>query len=745
MTPGASDAIRILHVDDEPQIGDLTARFLEREDDRFEVETTTEVSEAVDRLASVECVISDYDMPEYTGIEFLRVVREEYPNLPFILFTGKGSEEVAAEAISAGVTDYLQKRGGSDQYTLLANRVSNAVERRRAERSAAETEQRLTELASNTEDILWGFSGDWEECLFLNAAYDDIWGQPRHAVKEDPMAFLDSIHPDDRQRARDAMTDLTAGTSVDLELRVNESANFDRWVWVQGQAITDTAGNVVRVVGFARDVTERKQHEQALHELHTTLADLQAAETPEAVCDRIVDAAEQILSFDLCLTALERDGELVIATASEQFGDNRRSQLSVSEGLAGETFRRGETIVADGTDDHEFGNPTGEYQSFLSAPIGEHGVFQAVSADESRFDAVDRDLTELLTGHAKQALDRLARDRELKQYERMVNAAGDMMYVLDSTGRIEFANDTATALTGYDRETLLGESIDLLIDSDDRAAGDEYIAAMLSDRRDPPSDAFSWTLVTADGERIDVESQITLLNDGDEWRGTVGVVRDITERRERERELERKNQRLEEFTQLASHDLRNPLNIATGHTELAAEECDSEHLETATRALDRMDGLIDDLLTLSKQGRSLGDVEAVALSEVADEAWAMVETDEATLDVTTDLVVRADASRLRELLGNLFHNSVEHGGDSVTITVGRLDPAAGFYVEDDGAGIAEDDYERVFESGYTTGDDGTGFGLDIVREIATAHGWTLDLTESEALGTRFEFRNVDVA
>jgi DNA-binding NtrC family response regulator len=125
-----AEEIRVLHVDDEPEFAELVASYLERSERRLSVETATSASEGFDRLADTrfDCVVSDYDMPGRSGIEFLEAVQDEHPDLPFILYTGKGSEDVASEAISAGVTDYLQKRPGPDQYTLLANRIRNAVE-----------------------------------------------------------------------------------------------------------------------------------------------------------------------------------------------------------------------------------------------------------------------------------------------------------------------------------------------------------------------------------------------------------------------------------------------------------------------------------------------------------------------------------------------------------------------------------------------------------------------------------------
>lgn len=237
------------------------------------------------------------------------------------------------------------------------------------------------------------------------------------------------------------------------------------------------------------------------------------------------------------------------------------------------------------------------------------------------------------------------------------------------------------------------------------------------------------------------------------WAATVTMVLVRIERerqlRRREAEVARERDRLEEFASLVSHDLRSPLNVAAGNLEivterLADESIEIEEIDAVERSLDRMDALIEDLLALARQGTGIDETESVPLADFAAECWETADTESATLSVETNAVVAADRSRLRQALENLFVNAVTHAAPDVAVTVGALPDGDGFYVADDGPGIDPADREEAFEAGVTSDPEGTGFGLKIVAEVAEAHGWTIELAESETGGARFEFRGVDV-
>jgi signal transduction histidine kinase len=215
-----------------------------------------------------------------------------------------------------------------------------------------------------------------------------------------------------------------------------------------------------------------------------------------------------------------------------------------------------------------------------------------------------------------------------------------------------------------------------------------------------------------------------------------------------------------------SHDLRNPLDVAEAHLQAARETGDPEHFESVADAHDRMEQIIRDVLTITREDSVVEPSERVPIETAVTDAWRSVDTERAALELSDPLpTTTADPDRVRRLFENLFRNSVEHGStdsrtqssDSVehgsesdgqssergeegevTITVGAL--ADGFYVADDGPGIPAEERDLVFEPGYSTGDGGTGLGLAIVERIVAAHGWEMTLTAADRGGVRFEIR-----
>ncbi|WP_299235121.1 ATP-binding protein [Natronomonas sp.] len=455
--------MKVLHIDDNSGFLDLTKAFLESEVPATDIDTATGPEAGLEALEenTYHCVVSDYDMPGHNGLELLKRVREEYPDLPFILYTGKGSEEIAAEAINAGVTGYFQK-GGPDQHRRLANRIEHAATEHRA---------------------------------------------------------------------------------------------------------------------------------------------------------RI----------------------------------------------------------------------------------------------------------------------------ESERYSTVLRALGYPIYVVNENAEFEYVNGAFLELTGYEREEVIGSGPGLIKSESGTERADEMLAGIVSETG-PNTQQFRVDIRTKDGEIVPCHDHMAALPFGEEFRGSVGILRDISAQKQTREELIRQNERLEEFVSIVSHDLRAPINNAKTAASLAESTGDAAHFEQLAAEHDRMEEMIDELLTLAREGETVAETEPVRLAPLVEDCWEpfCCAEDAIRLALDEDVTVEAERSRLRRLVENLLRNSVEHGASPVTVTVGELDDG-GFYVSDDGPGIAPEDRDDVFEPGVTSEEDGTGFGLTIVKRIADAHGWDVTVSESDDGGVRFGF------
>lgn len=340
----------------------------------------------------------------------------------------------------------------------------------------------------------------------------------------------------------------------------------------------------------------------------------------------------------------------------------------------------------------------------------------------------------------------LKHEREL--LEQILNTSPVGIILLNTDGEIERANQRAEEVLGLSESEITDLTYDdpawKIVDHDGNQIPSEELPFARVMATGEPVIGYEHAIEWPDGTTRWLSINATpLRRNSTEISRVIAVILDITEQRKFEQRLRRQNDRLEKFASIVSHDLRNPLNVVSGSLELAGETGAPEHFERGRRAIDRMEHLIDDLLTLARHGEVVSEMEPVDLAGLAEACWRNVETRDASISIETDAVIQADESRLQQLLENLIRNAVEHGGDGVSVTIGDLD--GGFVVEDDGPGIPSDVRKKVFESGYSTSDTGTGFGLAIVHEIAEAHEWTVNITDARDGGARFEITGVTVS
>ncbi|MFB6299659.1 MAG: GAF domain-containing sensor histidine kinase [Halobacteriales archaeon] len=216
------------------------------------------------------------------------------------------------------------------------------------------------------------------------------------------------------------------------------------------------------------------------------------------------------------------------------------------------------------------------------------------------------------------------------------------------------------------------------------------------------------------------------------------------ERTKHHRELREQNERLDEFTGIVAHDLRNPLSGAIGFTELALEQTDGEvhdYLQRVAESLDRMDAMIGECLVLAKEGTDIGQRQEVNITKTARNAWETVRTKDASLTIETNKTILADEERLQRVFENVFRNAVEHCQAGVEITVS--DRSNGFAISDNGPGLPEEVVDALVDSDVENIKQ-LGLGLLIVDRIISGHDWELSV-EASSEGTTFEITDVNTA
>ncbi|MFC6942725.1 nitrogen regulation protein NR(II) [Salinirubellus sp. GCM10025818] len=328
-----------------------------------------------------------------------------------------------------------------------------------------------------------------------------------------------------------------------------------------------------------------------------------------------------------------------------------------------------------------------------------------------------------------------------ERYRKIFEHNNDAVMIVDiESEAFVDVNPAACELLGYSREELLSMHPEDIHPDDVERIREEFITQVHEEGTGFTDDLMC---LSKSGETIPVEISGAALDpeeEGGKSTRMIAMLRDISQRVEHRRRLEKKIERLDRFASVVSHDLRNPLSIIKGHTELARETGELERLDAIDEAVDRMDGMLSKLLRLTREGNVIGDRTDVRIGTLSRQIWTDMDTGDATLGITSSRTVSADPERLRELFENLFDNALHHGGSPVTVRVGSIDTADedGFFVEDTGEGIPIDSRETVFEWGQTTSAEGTGFGLTIVADIVAAHGWQIRVTESEEGGARFE-------
>lgn len=393
------DSGTILCVDDDAELADLVATFLEREKSGFETVIANSAAEARTRLEErdVDCIVCDYRMPEEDGLEFLRDLRASDVDLPFILYTGQGSESIASDAIAAGVTDYLQKRPDRSHFELLANRITRWIAQHRVNQERELTIQRMTEAIVEVDS-------DWTYTMVDDRAAEYL-GVDRESILGE--RIWDIIPSSTESEFQDAcQTVLETGEPATVE---EYYAAVDRWF-----SIDVYPGMIDGLSIYFRDISDQKRRERQQSALTETLKELLQAPTPEEACCVVTETAAPSFpttTIGIALFDDERQSlELRTATTS---GEEALEQLDLlrQDGPAWEAIIEGDDVLVDVDD------PVGEgtaVSQFVVSPLGSHGAILYGLADH--VESIDDvpDILYQLSNNLHVALDRLEKEAQLR-------------------------------------------------------------------------------------------------------------------------------------------------------------------------------------------------------------------------------------------------------------------------------------------------------------------------------------------
>lgn len=678
--------------------------------------TRGEVALAHLEAEPADCLLVTTDLPDMAVESFLERVSTDWPSLPTIVLTDHSKtalDTAAAKQATAMINRAeLFEESTADPAAILRDIAGEAAG---SDPPSAQPSDFTTLVEASpipmvvvTRDV---------ELLYANPRTVDFLGSELQSYEgEEAIHFL---HPDDRERALAQVRE-----AIDRNEPV-EGGEYrvigpdEQRYYVRGSIVPITYEGTDAALAVFMDITERKRSQEALQASRERLR-AQFEHAPDGIV--IHDVAGNVIDVN--------------ETMASMLGYDRKNLLDmhVSEFEVG--FSQDELQELW----EEF-----DSESLITVE-GEHR-----RADGSRFpvevwvDAIDINGQRRFLAHVRDITERKERERQLEQERNRFSTLFQhfpeptLIYAYeDEDPIIQNVNQAFVETFGYDAETVVGQRPGDLILPPERADEGWQLNERVKEGRRLDVEIRRQTV---DGDRYFVFRNIPMA-EPDDIDG-FAVYADVHDRKEREQALERKNERLDQFTSIVSHDLRNPLEVATTRLALAREECDSPHLEHVDEAHDRIRTILEETLELARQGEMIDDPQPVAIHDRCPEWWPKIETQDATLEVCDELTVSGDPGRLRQIFENLFHNAVTHGHDGVEVRVGALENDGGFYVEDDGPGLPSGVGSKVFDPTVSTTDDGSGFGLAIVDEIVDAHGWRIEATDGDDGGARFEIYTTD--
>ncbi len=757
----------VLYVDDEVNLLEIGRIFLE-ESGEFRVETSVSAKKALDLMAlrPYDAIISDYQMPGMDGIAFLKAIRERFGDIPFILFTGRGREEVVIDAINNGADFYLQKGGDVDaQFAELSHKIRQAVRRKRAEVALYKNEERMRFALEGAND------GIWDVDLTTGRAYlsprgCEILGYTFEEFQQVSGDWTKLINPLDMSATQEALAQYRAGKTalLEIEQRIRMKSGDWKWILSRGKAVEyDAAGNPVRMTGTHTDITGRKNAEKEILESRRLL-DAMASNIPGVVY-RIHVTPEGTYGYDyisdrcLQILGIENDRETFFDrfTGCVVPEDRDRFISSVRHAISTKTLWEFEG---------RFVRPSGEtiWVSVISSPKMENDrlVFDGVLFDISDRKRAEQDLVrkneELNASYEQVAaaeeelrgnLDEMTRtEQALREsetnYRLLADNGSDTIWVMRMDGVFTYHSPAVMQLRGFTPEEANRIGMEQALCPESLA----FVRKKFQEEAEKPvgeqwqDGIYELQMYRKDGGTVWVEASVRAIRDrGGNLTGLQGSARDITERKRAEVTLRRLHKKLDVLSQLTHQDLMTQIYVLNSYLELAKSEAKGSegiirNIENGERAVRSIREITEFTRDYHNAGAKPPKWQNVKLAFIL--GLSHIPSGNIRHSIETENLEIFSDQLLEKAFRGLLENSLEHGGRVSRIHVWQVPAPDGITIvfEDDGIGIPPTKKEQIFL--YGEGARSSLRGLSFVREILDITGITIRETGEPGKGARFE-------
>lgn len=717
---GKETRISVLYVDDESAFLDIMKTVLERWG-RFTVTTTEDATDALRLLTfhHYDAIVSDYQMPGMDGIEFLKAVRHQFGDIPFILFTGKGREEVVIDAMNNGADFYLQKGGDiKSQYTELSNKIQYAVSRRRIELDLRESEERYRNVVEDQTELICRFLPDGTH-VFVNEAYCRYFGISRDEIIGS--RFRPKLPRDDREAVTRLIESLTPDHPLGtIDHRIVMQDGTFRWQHWVDRAIFLADGRLKEFQSVGRDITELKTAEQALRE---------SEEKYRAVFENTGTAMVTLEEDQIISLANDEFSNLSGYSRDEIEGKKRWTEFVVSEDrewmVEQHRLRRQNHDKALTHYEFRFIRKSGEIRDIYLSIDMIPGTMKSIASLQD------------ISGWKKTQEALLESEERFRQLFSRMPSGVAIYEAVDNGGDFVFKdfNTMAEAIEHVRKDEIVGRRVSEVFPGVRdfglfsvfqrvwRTGTPEYYpSAIYRDARDPGTWRENWVYRLPTGEII-------------------AIYNDITDRKLAEEALIQANKRLNLLSSITRHDILNQLMALKGYNQV------SRTLLENTPALieifdkeEKIAGIIEEEILFTRDYQEMG---------VKEPSWQNVNamitqvipqlprTDVSISVDLSDIEVFAD-QLLEKVFFNLLDNALRYGGSTlhaIKITSQVSEESLTIICEDDGEGITPEDKSHLFNRGFGRH---TGLGLFLAKEILAITGIAIRENGEPGKGARFE-------